>query len=77
MNTYGCVRVASAIPSLEVGNIDYNVSHIISMIDNAASHNVDVILFPELCITGYTCADLFHLNIKDKVDKLYLKFTNM
>ena len=69
MNTFGYVRVASAIPSLEVGNIDYNVEHINAMIDKAFHEEVDVVLFPELSVTGYTCGDLFHSNIKDKVEK--------
>lgn len=69
MNKFGYMRVASAIPSLEVGNIDYNVEHINAMIDKAFREDVDVILFPELSITGYTCGDLFHTNLKDRVEK--------
>lgn len=69
MNEFGYIRVASAIPSLKVGDTEYNVENICNLINKAANENVDIIVFPELCITGYSCADLFHFNLKDKIDK--------
>lgn len=56
---YGFVKVAAAIPSVKVADPADNAKHIISQIKEAADNNASVILFPELCITGYTCADLF------------------
>lgn len=60
MNKYGFVRVAAATPNIKVADVDYNTSVICKIIDEAYDHKVDVIVFPELCITGYTCQDLFH-----------------
>ena len=56
---YGFVKVAAAIPSVKVADPAYNAKHIINQIKEAAENKASVILFPELCITGYTCADLF------------------
>lgn len=56
---YGFVKVAAAIPSVKVADPTYNAKHIINQIKEAAENKASVILFPELCITGYTCADLF------------------
>lgn len=52
-------RVCAAVPDVKVADVDYNVSQIIKCIREASIKNVDIICFPELCITGYTCADLF------------------
>ena len=59
MNKFGFVRVASAIPSVKVGNCAYNTAKIIEQINEAEEKNANIIVFPELCITGYTCGDLF------------------
>jgi NAD+ synthase (glutamine-hydrolysing) len=59
INDYGFVRVAAATPKLKVADCDYNVAEIKKMIAEAASGEVQIVCFPELCITGYTCADLF------------------
>lgn len=56
---YGYIRVASAVPKLSVGNCIYNALEIIETINLANSKGVKAITFPELCITGYTCGDLF------------------
>ncbi|MGN0173709.1 MAG: NAD(+) synthase [Acutalibacteraceae bacterium] len=56
------IRVASAVPKISVGNTEFNTNEIIKKIEEAQSHNTDAIVFPELCITGYTCADLFFQN---------------
>ena len=56
---YGFVRCASAVPKLQVADCEYNVRQITAMISAASDKGVDLIVFPELCITGYTCADLF------------------
>ena len=56
---YGFVNVAAAVPMVKVADVAYNVEQIKSLITQADSQNVEVIVFPELCITGYTCQDLF------------------
>lgn len=56
---YGFITVASAIPSVKVADTDYNVKEIITQIVLAEGKGVEIICFPELSITGYTCQDLF------------------
>ena len=51
------ILTAAAVPKLKVGDIQYNTEQIIKMIGNLT--DCGVIVFPELCVTGYTCADLF------------------
>ncbi len=55
----GFVRVAAASPKLRLADCEYNTEQIISMIRSAEKEQVKLLVFPELCITGYTCADLF------------------
>ena len=59
MKNYGFLRVASAIPAVKVAGCDSNAENIISMVKEAQGKDVDILCFPELCITGYTCQDLF------------------
>ena len=59
MNNYGYIKVAASIPSVKVGDCNYNVSEIEKMIVRAEGMGVEIIVFPELSITGYTCQDLF------------------
>ena len=60
MNTnFGYVRVAAAVPQMRVADCTYNASEIKKQISEAVQEGVQVICFPELSITGYTCADLF------------------
>ena len=60
MNKYGFVRVCAATPEIRVGDVDFNVKNILSAAKEAAEKGAQVIVFPELCITGYTCGDLFN-----------------
>ena len=55
----GFVRVAAAVPQLRIADCDFNVKQIISLIRQAEEEKVQVVCFPELSITGYTCGDLF------------------
>src|SRR5208282_5882364 len=57
---HGFLRVAAAVPQLRVADCRFNAAHIIGLMSRAESENVAVLVFPELAITGYTCADLFH-----------------
>ncbi|MDE5593378.1 MAG: NAD(+) synthase [Clostridiales bacterium] len=56
---YGMVRVGAYTPEIKVGNPDYNGKAIIELIKRAAEAGVEIAVFPELCVCGYTCADLF------------------
>ncbi len=56
---YGYITVASAIPSVRVADTDYNAGQILQMSREAAGQNAEIIVFPELSITGYSCQDLF------------------
>lgn len=55
----GFVRVASAVPKMRVADCDYNVREIKKQINEAVNEGVEIICFPELTLTGYTCGDLF------------------
>lgn len=57
---YGFVTVASAIPSVKVADCEYNTTETIRLIDEAEEKGVEIIVFPELGITSYSCQDLFH-----------------
>ncbi|MDR0823865.1 MAG: NAD(+) synthase [Prevotella sp.] len=59
MNNYGFVRVAAATPALKVADCDYNTNEIIKIIAQAGQEHISAIVFPELCVTAYTCGDLF------------------
>lgn len=50
-------RVVAAVPKVSVGDVNRNTAEIIAMIN--VNKDADFIVFPELCISGYTCADLF------------------
>ena len=55
----GFLRVGAACPPLRVADPDYNVGEIAALARRAADEGVQVLVFPELSITGYTCGDLF------------------
>ena len=55
----GFIKVAAATPKIKVADCEYNQTEIIKLIREADEKNVKVLVFPELCITGYTCGDLF------------------
>ena len=55
----GFVKVASAIPKVKVADCRYNIVEINRLIQEAAMSEVQIVVFPELSITGYTCGDLF------------------
>ena len=56
---YGFVKIASAIPSVRVADCQFNIEQIESMVVQAEGRGVEIICFPELSITSYTCQDLF------------------
>ena len=56
---YGYVKVAAAVPRIKVADCKFNAGQIEKEIIIADGKGVQIIVFPELCITGYTCGDLF------------------
>ena len=56
---YGFLKVAAAVPAVKVADVEYNVAQLESLIAQAEGQGVEVIVFPELCLTGYSCQDLF------------------
>ncbi|WP_028909825.1 NAD(+) synthase [Prevotella sp. AGR2160] len=60
---YGFIKVASAVPGVKVGDVQYNLQQIENIIAQAEGQGTEIIVFPELALTGYTCQDLFHQQI--------------
>ena len=58
--THGFFRVASVIPEVKIADVEANVNYIIEKLKELSDSGVRVAVFPELCVTGYTCGDLFH-----------------
>ena len=56
---HGFIRVAAATPVIRVADCGYNADKIMKLIDLAQEKENKLIVFPELCVTGYTCGDLF------------------
>ena len=57
---FGYVRVAASVPEIKVANVEFNVKEIVNEIKKLAKEGVQIVTFPELSITGYTCGDLFN-----------------
>ena len=55
----GFVKIAAATPDLRVADCAYNASEIVKQAKQAAAKGAHLVVFPELCLTGYTCGDLF------------------
>lgn len=55
----GFVKVAAATPDIRVADVAYNTEQICSLIEETTENGAKIVVFPELCITGYTCGDLF------------------
>lgn len=56
---HGFIKVAAVSPKIKVADPEYNAGEICKKIDEAVEAGAKLIVFPELCITGYTCGDLF------------------
>lgn len=59
INDFGFLRVAAASPKVRVADCNFNIAEIKSLINTAEKENVQIVCFPELSITAYTCGDLF------------------
>ncbi|MDR1622237.1 MAG: hypothetical protein LBS00_07670, partial [Synergistaceae bacterium] len=58
----GYVRAAAATPHIRVADCMYNAERILELMERAAKKEVRLLCLPELCLTGYTCGDLFLQN---------------
>lgn len=70
MTQYGFIKVAAAIPPVNVADVESNVTAIVRMAIEASEKGARIIAFPELCISAYTCADLFGQTLLlDQIEK--------
>ncbi len=70
---YGFIRVGAAVPRLEVANCGFNADEIIRMINEGEAKGIQILAFPELAVTSYTCADLFHQQPLTREAEIQLK----
>ena len=56
---HGFVKTAAVTPKIKVADPAYNAKQICAYMEEAVENGAKVIVFPELCLTGYTCGDLF------------------
>lgn len=77
---YGFVKVAAAAPMVSVADCQANTREIERLIGKAEEEGVEIIVFPELCITGYTCQDLFRqsalLNAAERSVEELMRYTS-
>src|SRR5262249_26467159 len=66
MPYHGFLRVAVAAPVLRVADCAFNADRVLALMAPAQAQGVPVLSFPELALTGSTCADLFHQNVLQK-----------
>ena len=59
MSTYGYYRLAAAVPQVRVADVDFNTDKLVTAAQKAACGGASVVVFPELCLTSASCADLF------------------
>ena len=69
---HGFIKVAAVTPKIKVADVKYNAQIICEQLEEAYAHGAKIIVFPELCITGYTCGDLFLQGILLEEAKLAL-----
>lgn len=76
----GFVRVGAVVPKLKVADTEFNCNEIIKQIEIASNNKIQITVFPELCVTGYTCQDLFEqdtlLEEAEKALNKILDYTN-
>lgn len=74
---YGFVKTAAATPKIRVADCEYNANQIISCVKEAYQNGASLLVFPELCVTGYTCSDLFlQSTLLKAAEKAVLKIKN-
>lgn len=65
----GFVKVAAATPDIRVADVEFNTQNIINAMEKAQKNGAKILVFPELCVTGYTCSDLFDHSVLLKASK--------
>lgn len=65
----GFIKIAAVSPAVTVGNVEKNCNEIINMLEKAKNQRIQIAVFPELSLCGYTCGDLFHQ--KTLIDACY------
>ena len=65
----GFVKVAAATPDIRVADVEFNTQNIINAMEEAQKNGAKILVFPELCVTGYTCSDLFDHSILLKASR--------
>ena len=60
---FGFYRVAAAVPEIRVADVDFNTLEIKKLIAEADRQDAALVVFPELCITGYTCPDCVQMRL--------------
>ena len=60
---FGFVKVGAYTPKVKVADVEENVKNIIAGIKQAEEKKVELLVFPELCVTDYTCGDLFYSDV--------------
>jgi NAD+ synthase (glutamine-hydrolysing) len=75
---YGFIKVAAAVPHVSVTDCYYNIERIEGLMRKASGRDVQIMVFPELCITSYTCLDLFgkHTLLKAAEEALFKLVNN-
>ena len=66
---HGFLKVAAATPDIRVADVEFNTAKICEAISEACEQKAKIIVFPELCVTGYTCGDLFTQDVLLKAAK--------
>ena len=65
----GFVKVAAATPDIRVADVEFNTQNIINAMEEAQKNGAKILVFPELCVTGYTCSDLFNHSVLLKASR--------
>ena len=74
---HGFVRVCAATPKIQVADPEFNGNEILKLMEEGRDHQVFLMVFPELCLTGYTCNDLFwHAPLLEKAKETLKKLVD-
>lgn len=65
----GFVKVAAATPDIRVADVEFNTQNIINAMEETQKNGAKILVFPELCVTGYTCSDLFDHSVLLKASR--------
>ena len=74
---HGFVRVCAATPKIQVADPEFNGNEILKLMEEGRDHHAFLMVFPELCLTGYTCNDLFwHAPLLEKAKEILKKLVD-